>query len=41
MTVEQGLGMLLMGMVAILIGGLCAYYVINHNQGDDDDNTKR
>ena len=29
MTLGYGLGMLLMGVIAILVGGLCVWYVIN------------
>tara|TARA_B100002019_G_scaffold148637_1_gene127942 strand:+ start:502 stop:645 length:144 start_codon:yes stop_codon:yes gene_type:complete len=37
MTLGYGLGMLLMGMIAILIGALCTWYVINKVVIKDDE----
>tara|TARA_X000000368_G_scaffold332954_1_gene270220 strand:+ start:25606 stop:25719 length:114 start_codon:yes stop_codon:yes gene_type:complete len=37
MTLGYGLGMLFMGMIAILVGGLCVYYVINKVKESDDE----
>ena len=31
MTIEEGLGMLFMGMVCIFIATIIAYYIINRN----------
>jgi len=31
MTIEDGLGMLFMGMVCIFIAAIIAYYIINRN----------
>lgn len=36
MTLGHGLGMLLMGMIAILIGALCTWYVINKIKENDE-----
>lgn len=36
MTLGHGLGMLLMGMIAILIGALCTWYVINKVVKNDE-----
>ena len=46
MTVEQGLGMLFTGIVAITIGATIAYfvinkYVVNKKEGDDDEADRR
>jgi len=36
MTLGHGLGMLLMGIIAILIGALCTWYVINKQKENDE-----
>ena len=38
MTPEYGFGMLAMGLIAILIGGIIAYFIINkvHNENNTD-----
>jgi|TARA_B100001057_G_C22054664_1_gene645972 hypothetical protein len=38
MSVEFGFGMLAMGLIAILIGGIIAYFIINkvHNEDNID-----
>ena len=35
MSVGYGLGMLAVGLIAILVGGLIIYKVINYKQKDD------
>jgi len=37
MGIEQGLGMLLMGIVALIIGGTITFKVINKVMENDDD----
>ena len=37
MTIEYGLGMLGVGILALIIGGGIAFYVINKVIDDDDD----
>ena len=32
MTIEHGLGMLLVGLIALAIGAAAVYYVINHDE---------
>ena len=41
MTVGYGLGMLLMGLIAITIGGTIIYIVINKIKEDENDKTNR
>ena len=41
MTVGYGLGMLLMGLIAIAIGGTIIYKVINKIEEDENDKTNR
>ena len=36
MTLGYGLGMLLMGVIAIIVGGLCVWYVINKQKENDE-----
>ena len=38
MTMYHGLGMFILGMFAIIIGGMIAWYVINKVIKDDEDN---
>ena len=38
MTFEQGLGMLLVGLIAIAIGAFATYYVINNLERKIDEN---
>ena len=38
MTFEQGLGMLLVGLIAIAIGAFATYYVINKLERNIDKN---
>ncbi len=38
MTFEQGLGMLLVGLIAIAIGAFATYYVINKLERKIDEN---
>jgi hypothetical protein len=37
MTVAQGFGMLAMGLLAILIGGVIIFKIINHKPREDED----
>jgi len=37
MGIEQGLGMLLMGIIALIIGGTITFKVINKVMENDDD----
>jgi hypothetical protein len=37
MTMFHGLGMFILGMFAIIIGGMIAWYVINKAVKDEDD----
>ena len=37
LTPEYGFGMLAMGLVAILIGAIVAYFIINEVMKDDED----
>ncbi len=37
MTMFHGLGMFILGMFAIIIGGMIAWYVINKTVKDEDD----
>ena len=37
MTIGYGLGMLLVGFVAIAIGAIVAYYIINKVMEEDED----
>ena len=37
MGIEQGLGMLLVGIVALIIGGIITFKVINKVMENDDD----
>jgi len=39
MTIEYGLGMLGVGILALIIGGGIAFYVINKVMEEDDDDT--
>ena len=36
MSVGYGFGMLAMGLIAILIGGIIAYFIINKVQNEDN-----
>ena len=36
MTMYHGLGMFILGMFAIIIGGMIAWYIINKVVGDDE-----
>jgi len=36
MSVEFGFGMLAMGLIAILIGAIIAYFIININESDSN-----
>ena len=36
MSVGYGFGMLAMGLIAILIGGIIAYFIINRNESDSN-----
>ena len=38
MSINYGLGMLSVGMIAILVGGIIAWYIINkvHNEDNTD-----
>ena len=38
MTMYHGLGMFILGMFAIIVGGMIAWYVINKVIKDDEDN---
>jgi|TARA_A100000172_G_scaffold65606_2_gene45133 ABC-type uncharacterized transport system permease subunit len=35
MTIETGIGMLVVGLIAILIGAVIAYFIINKVQDDE------
>jgi len=37
MTVAQGFGMLAMGLLAILIGGVIIFKIINHKPREEED----
>ena len=37
MTMYHGLGMFILGMFAIIIGGMIAWYIINKVMGEDED----
>jgi len=39
MTIEYGLGMLGVGILALIIGGGIAFYVINKVMEEDDDDS--
>ena len=39
MTIEYGLGMLGIGILALIIGGGIAFYVINKVMEEDDDDS--
>ena len=40
MTVAHGFGMLAMGLLAILIGGLIIFKIINHKPREDEDDRR-
>ena len=40
MTVDYGWGMLAMGLIAILIGGLIAFFIINKVMEEKDEQEK-
>ena len=40
MTVAQGFGMLAMGLLAILIGGVIIFKIINHKPREDEDDRR-
>tara|TARA_A100000172_G_scaffold9485_1_gene5147 strand:+ start:721 stop:837 length:117 start_codon:yes stop_codon:yes gene_type:complete len=37
MTAGYGIGMLAIGLLAIAVGGFIAYYIINENMRDDEE----
>ena len=39
MTFYHGLGMFFLGMGAIIVGGMIAWYIINKVMGDDENNS--
>tara|TARA_R100000030_G_scaffold80274_1_gene63115 strand:+ start:103 stop:228 length:126 start_codon:yes stop_codon:yes gene_type:complete len=39
MTIIQGLGMLGVGILALIIGGVIAFYIFNKVMEDDDDDS--
>ena len=40
MTVAQGFGMLAMGLLAILIGGVIIFKIINHKPREEEDDRR-